>query len=126
MRVRDRSCARRRRQLVSEHRVELRPLLRVHVLREHLVGHVQQLAEGQAVDAAGVSCEEEPPVNPVPATIDVTVPPDPLAVSVVPENARPEPKVISEGTAPEPVGLPKRVEAVSLWIFAYVTALAAS
>jgi hypothetical protein len=43
----------------------------------------------------------------------VTVPPDPEAVSVVPENAKPDPNVISEGAAPKPVGFPSKVEADS-------------
>lgn len=57
-------------------------------------------------------------VIPVPADMEVTVPPDPVAVSVVPENARPEPRVISAGAAFTVVGLPIMVDDVSVWILA--------
>ena len=59
----------------------------------------------------------------VPEENNVTVPPPaPVTVSVVPENENPEPSVISDGEADEPVGLPRRLSALSFCNFAYVTA----
>ena len=53
------------------------------------------------------------------------LPPVRVQTRVVPLNDSPDPRVISEGAAALPVGLPRIVEALSLWILEYVTALAA-
>ena len=63
-----------------------------------------------------------PPVKGDEVPIEVTVPPVPVAVSVEPENESPEPRVISEAVAPEPVGFPRSEDAPIFCNFAYVTA----
>jgi hypothetical protein len=57
-----------------------------------------------------------PEIAPVEATlVGVNAP---AAVNVVPEKPRPPARLISDGTAPDPVGFPRRRAAVTLCILA--------
>lgn len=60
------------------------------------------------------------PLNPLALFIEklVTVPPDPVDTRVVPTKDSPDPKLISEGAADDPVGLPNNLVAVTSWILA--------
>ena len=70
------------------------------------------LARDAATVPLVVTALEGVELNTVPSPVkvtDVTVPPEPVATNVVPENDKPDPKVMAETLAKDPVGLPSKL-----------------